>query len=246
MKLVIKLVGVSPLEALRIVEKAIEARSELEAPEFDLIVLKGEENLRRELREYWTPESSGFYALHIATDKPVVLVRADSPEDLLEASIYHEIGHVKLHGSRKFYEITIPSYFLPLGSIAPKVLYLLSIAVKDFEVSKLLSAKDLTLTQIPLIRIMLEPEPVLSVDPDSLALELASNLKRVFFLIPLIGIEATLRGMSDLPCSFLQWAADLSYSLGSDTIENVKLVARAFTEYLMSLRLFWYSIKTGT
>lgn len=229
--LVIKLVGVSALEALRIVEKVIEAREVLEAPEFDLVILRGEESLRRELGDYWTPESSGFYALHIALDKPRVIVRADSPDDLLEASIYHEVGHVKLHGRREFYEISIPKEFLPLGEIAPKILYLLSIAVKDFEVSRLLSRRGLAWTQLPLIRVMLEPG---SMGIESPVIELASELKRVFFLIPLLGVESTAMRLRDLPSSFINWASDLSSMLGEETLENIKYVARAFTEYLRS------------
>ncbi|MCD6477656.1 MAG: hypothetical protein J7K87_01505, partial [Candidatus Aenigmarchaeota archaeon] len=104
----IRLVGVSPIEAYWIIEYVDNAKKEIGIYDFDLVVVRGEENLRKVLGRFWTPESSQFYALHIVMDKPTVIVRLDVPNrDLLESSIYHELAHAKLHGHRRFYEIGV-------------------------------------------------------------------------------------------------------------------------------------------
>ena len=232
---VIRLVGISPHEALPVVELVERASREVAVRGFDLVVVRGEENLRRVLGEYWTPESADFYALHIALERPTVIVRLDVSRDLLTASIYHELGHAKLHGHRRYYEISVPRNDLPLGGAAPKVLYLLSIAVKDYEVSSYLAERGLIHTQRPLVREMLPldtlPWEELRRDRLASALALAAQLKPIFFSLPLLG-EGLVRDLPGAPEEFLEWAIETAGKLGEDTIQNVGLVARSFSRFL--------------
>ncbi len=233
----IKLVGVSPIEAYWIIEYMDNAKKEIGVHDFDLVVVRGEENLKRVLGRFWTPESSQFYALHIAMDKPTVIVRLDVPNrDLLESSIYHELAHAKLHGHRRFYEIGVPREVLSLGDIAPRVLYLVSIAVKDYEVSSFLSSVGLAKTQDPLLKIMLEPDniPWSSLSPSALILALASKLKPIMFSLPLIGPKTVLDRMKDVPRRFLEWAIDKSSQLRGDTVSNIRYMAKEFANFLSS------------
>lgn len=231
----IKLLGVSPLEALWVIEFVDSAKRDIDVSDFDLVVVKGEENLKKILGSFWTPESSQFYALHIVMDKPTVIVRLDVPnKDLLESSIYHELAHAKLHGHRRFYEIVVPRELLSLGDIAPKVLYLVSIAVKDYEVSSFLSSVGLARTQDPLLNIMLEPDniPWSSLSPSALILALASKLKPIMFSLPLIGPKTVLECMKDVPRRFLEWVIDESSQLRRDTVSNIRYMAKEFVNFL--------------
>ncbi|MDK2383589.1 MAG: hypothetical protein QI199_02115 [Candidatus Korarchaeota archaeon] len=233
----IRLVGVSPREALPVVELVERASREVTVERFDLVVVKGGEDLREVLGEYWTPESSDFYALHIALEGPTVVVRLDVPRDLLTASVYHELGHAKLHGHRRYYEISVPRDDLPLGNAAPKVLYLLSIAVKDYEVSRYLAERGLAHTQWPLMKEMLPLEPLpweeLRRNKLTSAMALAAQLKGILFSLPLLG-EDLVRDISGAPEELLEWAIEMTKKLGRDTIQNVRLVARFFYHFLSS------------
>ncbi len=219
---------------IEIVERAAQ---EVEVGEFDLVVVRGEGNLRRVLGEYWTPESADFYALHIVLEKPTVVVRIEVPEDLLTASVYHELGHAKLHGHRKYYEISVSRRDLPLADQAPKVLYLLSIAVKDYEVSTYLVERGLAHTQWPLLREMLPLEPLpwdeLKRDRAIAAVALATQLKPILFSLPILGEDPVME-LSGVPKEFLRWAVEAARLLGRDTILNVRLIARSFSIFLDS------------
>lgn len=230
----IRLMGVSPLDALRIVELVDEARSDVGVSDFDLVIVKGEENLKKVLREFWTPESSQFYALHIAIERPTIIVRNVPDKELLKSSIYHELAHAKLHGHKRFYKISVPEEILPLGDLAPKVLYLISIAVKDYEASYFLSSIGLAGTQGPLLKVMLEPEdiPWDKLDPKALIIALASKLKPIMFSLPLLGSDAILELIKDVPVPFLRWAIERSSGFGGDTVSNIRYMAREFTSYL--------------
>ncbi len=234
----IRLVGISPMEAYWVIEYVDNAKKEIGVYDFDLVVVRGEENLRNVLGRFWTPESSQFYSLHIAMDKPTVIVRLDVPSrDLLESSIYHELAHAKLHGHRRFYEISVPRELLSLGDIAPRVLYLVSIAVKDYEVSSFLSSVGLAKTQDPLLKIMLEPDniPWSSLSPSALILALASKLKPIMFSLPLIGPKTVLECMKDVPRGFLEWVIGKSSQLRGDTVSNIRYMAKEFVNFLSFL-----------
>ncbi len=231
----IRLVGVTPLEALPVVEVVERASREVGVEGFDLVVVRGEENLRQVLGEFWTPESSDFHALHIALGRPTVIVRFEVPRDLMVASIYHELGHAKLHGHRRYYEISVPQD-VQLGEAAPKVLYLISIAVKDYEVSRFLTKRNLAHTQRPLLREMFPLERLpwgeIRRDRVACAITLAVQLKPIFFSLPLIG-EDLVRELSGASDEFLGWAFGAARRLGEDTIENVRNVARSFSQFLI-------------
>ncbi len=231
----IKFIGVSPLEAFWVVDLVDSAKREVNVSNFDLVVVRGEGNLKRVLGDLWMPESSQFYAFHIVMDRPTIILRLDvSSKDLLESSIYHELVHAKLHGHRRFYEINIPNELLPLGDIAPSVFYLISVAVKDYEVSSFLSSAGLAKTQKPLLMNMLEPDniPWNLLDMPALTLALASKLKPIMFSLPLIGPKALSNKMRDVPRRFLEWVIDRSSQLGEDTISNIRYMSKEFLNFL--------------
>ncbi len=224
------MVNVNPIEALPVIELVEEASTRLSVEDFTLVLLRGRDALMKELGEAWTPEAEDFYALHIALEGPTIYVRLDAmDEDLLRASIYHELGHALLHGSPRYYKIPIPPPLMKLGPLAPRVLYLLAIAVKDFEVSRLLARERLAETQEPLLREMLHPEPIPwdLLQGESLILALASILKPIMFSLPLIG-EDVFKFFSGAPDRLLRMTSGLSRRMGEDTIENVRLTVREF------------------
>ncbi len=235
----LKLINVSPLEALSIVQFVEDASKRLGIEDFTLVLLRGEGNLKKELGDNWTPETADFYALHIALDTPTVYVRLDlADRDLLTSAIYHELGHALLHGSPEYYRIPVPLSLLKLGSLATRILYLLSIAVKDFEVSRLLASRGLSETQNPLLREMLRPEPIPwdILGREELTLALASSMKSIMFSIPLVN-EGTIKRSLKVPDQLLQMALNLSREMGYDTMENIRLASARFLELVMHFSL---------
>lgn len=91
-----------------------------------------------------------FFALHDAwRGIPRIMVAYDRllslPETVAESCLIHEAAHTLLHGSLEHYSFSIPAVLLELieeggisRQLALDLLYLVSIAVKDYEVSRLL------------------------------------------------------------------------------------------------------------
>jgi len=112
---------------------------------------------------------SQFLATHDAwRGKPRIMLRMDSLRGvqplIRDGCIRHEVGHSVLHGSLEYYKFGIPSSLLSLGiefglsnEYLFNVLYLTSIAVKDYEVTRLLVKNGFLEDQIAYVSYLLEP-----------------------------------------------------------------------------------------
>jgi len=96
------------------------------------------------------PFDESFFAMHDAwrgTSRIILCLErmAKLPKLVQVGGIRHEVGHSVLHGSLHYYILSLPPALLDLAvnfdissQYATNLLYLISIAVKDYEVSRLL------------------------------------------------------------------------------------------------------------
>lgn len=130
----------------------------------------------------------GYPRVHIAVDKLKEL-----NEKLRMAIIEHELVHTILHGSLDYYLIPIPH----MVKLDPKVLstitYLVSVAVKDYEVLSTLLKHGFINEQIEYLRYMLESEvETVNVEPLNLevkALIVSALLKHTITASPFIELN---------------------------------------------------------
>lgn len=120
-----------------------------------------------------------------------------------KGGIRHEVGHSVLHGSPLYYIFTIPPALLDLAKrfrlsrrYVTNMLYLMSIAVKDYEVSRLLHKHSYVEDQIAFAKHMLTPMEsdeisweISRAKPDAEALCLVSYLKLIGYATPFLTDE---------------------------------------------------------
>jgi hypothetical protein len=118
---------------------------------------------------YSTGSETGFIASHEAwTGIPRILVCFEQLKKLepimKQAIIRHEAAHSVLHGSPEYYIFQIPrslskaaEIFNLTRELLIEILYLVSIAVKDYEVTKLLTSYDYVEDQIAYSSYFIKP-----------------------------------------------------------------------------------------
>lgn len=172
------------------------------------------------------------------------------PEPVKIGGIRHEVGHTVLHGSLEYYLLVFPASLLQAMEkfnipieYARSILYLVSIAVKDYEVTRLLYNHGYINDQVEYIRFLLknnEDEILswrLSIGNSLLeALHVISLLKVVGCTAPLLTdknfggeIKAELtRYLGHLPEDLSKTIIDIAersfMNLGGDTIQNINSV----------------------
>jgi len=200
-------------------------------------------------------ETSGFemsfFAAHDAWHgTPRIMVAYDKALDLPElvriGGLRHEVAHTILHGSLEYYSFPMPTFLLELEredniprQIARDLLYLVSIAVKDFEVTRLLYKNGYVEDQVAYNKYFLEPSEAeqeawkLSAKNKTASLiVLASFLKTACCAKPLQKdeihgeeiAEAIARSMNFLPTELstrLLKILETSTKFGENTHENV-------------------------
>jgi hypothetical protein len=205
-----------------------------------------------------------FLALHDAWHgTPRIMVACDKithvPELVWIGVLRHEVAHTVLHGSLEYYSFPMPTCLLELKrkgavsrQIARDLVYLASIAVKDYEVTRLLHEKGFVEDQLAYNEYYLKPS-----EEELEAWKLAQNNKtaRLLFLIsvlkaaccaaPLLKDEKygeeilkTMTGSTNfLPkeCSAqllkTLWAAS---KFGADTHENVNRFVKEIIDKLFT------------
>jgi hypothetical protein len=174
-------------------------------------------------------------------------------------TLRHEVGHSVLHGALKYYVFPISA---PLIEAAKRLgfskeysfnlLYLISIAVKDFEVTRLLSEKGYVDDQVAYSNHVLgtsnedlEAWQLSKGNPAGMSLCLAGRLKDAACLValqPRLGGERsvgdTLRGqLSYLPHSILdemlKTLRRFPQVMIGDTFQNVAVMMKIFVEDLL-------------
>jgi len=137
--------------------------------------------------------SENFYAFHDAwSGAPRILYATETLKVLGEEAglgcLRHEAGHAVLHGELEYYVITQP----PNSKILPETFYLITVAVKDLEVSNLLSKKGFIEDQLAFFKNMVCREinnqralwPIVRKNRKLAQIHLASLLKDLSFIFP--------------------------------------------------------------
>lgn len=205
-----------------------------------------------------------FFAMHDAwrgTSRIVLCLEKmrKLPRLVQTGGIRHEVGHSVLHGSLSYYLLPIPPVLSRLSKrfnfsqgYAMNLLYLISIAVKDYEVSRLLHERGYIKDQIAYLKHVLavSESDILSWEisggnPLAQALCLISSLKPIGCAMPFLpqkkfGASIKLRvteSLSYLPARYstllLKTALEVFSSLGADTLNNIAHVTRSITENIV-------------
>jgi len=211
-----------------------------------------------------------FFAMHDAfrgTSRIILcLERMRKLSKLVQyGGIRHEVGHSVLHGSLLYYVFPLPPVLSDLVDLsiisreyATNLLYLISIAVKDYEVSRLLYRRGYVEDQVAYAKHLLE-----ATETDKLAWQMAignplaeilclvSCLKSAVCATPFLfdetfseGMKTLLReNLSYLPTNFSTSLLDMILenfsSLGTDTLSNINQVASVVVENIVKPRARW-------
>jgi hypothetical protein len=167
----------------------------------ELGVVTGDESNFLATHEAWR----GYSRIHLSREK----IRG-FPEEIIQGIVQHEIGHALLHGKPEFYQFLFSEHLqeaarsrgldLPL---LQQLVYLLSVALKDEEVIRLLNGWGLGLYQNRLLEYLIE-----DTEEEQQAWQLIKDLPALrkiawaVFLKTLLPIE-TLAGSGDSESSLL-------------------------------------------
>lgn len=148
-------------------------------------------------KSFW--EAEKYYALHDAwTGIPRIMVSTDIlyklPEKVFSGAILHETAHSILHGKIIYYVFSCPRILKENLSdkIVLRLAYLLSVALKDYEVTNFLLKLNFIDEQIAFIEYLLTPTPeekeeymLSKLNMDAAAISVASILKTAMCSLPL-------------------------------------------------------------
>ena len=212
-----------------------------------------------------TSESFGewFFARHDAwRGTPRITLCLQHTEELPElvrvGALRHEVGHSVLHGSWEYYMFSMPQpiieaserFKLPRG-FSQNLLYLISIAVKDFEVTRFLSEKGYVEDQVAYSEHVLKSSEedlaawrIAEGNPSGMALCLAGRLKDAactIALLPRLGESSVIESIKDefsympdrILGKMLRVVKEFAQTMVGDTFENVNAATRIFTEHLL-------------
>ncbi len=172
------------------------------------------------------------------------------PKLVKTGGIRHEVGHSILHGNLRYYLLSFPPALLQIADqfqlpfeYLTNLLYLVSIAVKDYEVTRFLYQRGYIEDQVAYVKYLLavSKDDKLSWElsrgkPLAEALCLISRLKTVGCAAPILVDKKFCKEiMQYLKRSLSYLSADLSIllldmidggfsSLGTDTLDNVDLI----------------------
>ena len=213
-----------------------------------------------------------YYALHDAWHgTPRIMVAHDKisalPELVRMGSLRHEAAHTVLHGSLEFYSFPLSVSLIRLEEegvvsrqMARDLLHLVSVAAKDFEVTRLLYENQFVQDQVAFNKHILEPSEddreaweLAKEDQAFTLLVLASILKTICCAAPLLKDPDHSRGISEsikkslgyLPeetSERLLRILEVATKFGRNTHENVDLLlAKTVHELVVGRRTFGLS-----
>lgn len=226
--------------------------------------------IERESREMGVASASfseRFFAMHAAYSGipriSVCLERMKNlPELVQEGGIRHEVGHSVLHGSLLYYLLPFPQALSELVArqkisqqYAFNLLYLASIAVKDYEVSRLLRNRGFIEDQIVYSKHLLT-----FTEDDRLSWEISRNLPqaKILYLVSCLKTAACaipfltdkkfgneikrqlIENLSYLPTSSYQPLFKIIEdfpALGEDTLCNIDKMIRVVTDRIVKPNL---------
>jgi hypothetical protein len=198
-----------------------------------------------------------FFAMHDAwrgTPRITLCLEKmkELPEGVKVGGIHHEVGHTVLHGSPRYYILSFSPSLLEIANkfnlsseYMTNLLYLVSIAVKDYEVTRLLYQRGYVEDQVAYAKFMLKisEDDILSWKisqgkPYSEALCLISYLKAAGCAAPFLAdknfgeelrqllIESFSYLPTDISALLLRVIEEGFPSLGADTFDNIDHVIR--------------------
>ncbi len=194
-----------------------------------------------------------FYAFHDAwTGAPRILYATETLEALGEKAglgcLRHEVGHAVLHGELEYYIIAQPSN----SKILPEAFYLITVAIKDLEVSNLLFENGFIEDQVAFFKKTVEKElssqktlwPIIGGNYKLAQIHLASLLKDLAFIFPFKAnpkfqgeIEKVIsEDLSHLPLEVKSNLIDLVNEISKlklATIEKIREATRLFENELL-------------
>jgi hypothetical protein len=273
-KIVLQRLGEIPEESVRNTLSVIQECYERLRPHgvqiLDLILFSGPLNMsafysreRSAMRVVSGDFGESFIAMHDAwrgTPRIGVCVsRMNDLSPLLQVgTLRHEVGHSVLHGSMEYYMFPINGSLIEAAErlglskeYSFNLLYLISIAVKDFEVTRLLSEKGYVNDQFAYSNHVLGTSNedlhawrISKGNPAGRALCLAGRLKDVACLLALQprlseqSVADTLRGqLSYLPQpildEMLKTMKGFPQAIVGDTFQNVTVITKLFVEDLL-------------
>jgi len=261
-------------EVQQVVEFIEECYHRLEPHEVELVDLYVFEKsssvgafLARESREMGVASAQlndSFFAMHDAwrgTSRIILCIERlrTLPKPVQEGGIRHEVGHSVLHGELSYYLLSVPHALLDLADSfrIPKehafnILYLVSIAVKDYEVTRLLTERGYVDDQLAYV------EHILTVSEDEMlswrisrgnplaeSMYLVSRLKTLGCTVPFISderfsekIQSIIReSLFHLPTEhstmLMDFITDHFSSLGKDTQSNIDLITNRVVQQVI-------------
>jgi len=202
-----------------------------------------------------TPFTESFFAMHDAwRGIPRIAICLEKirtlPRPVRIGGIRHEVAHTVLHGGLEYYVIPTPPALLEIADqfnlsseYTRNLLYLVSIAVKDYEVTRLLYNRGYVEDQVEYVKFLLKAseedvtswglsrgKPLLEI------LCLISSLKTVGCAAPLLNDvrfckeirQLLVESLSYLPielsATVLKFAEEEFPKLGMDTFENINSI----------------------
>lgn len=213
-------------------------------------------------------KSSGFdedfYAHHHAwTGLPSIIISMEKLSTLqpilVEACIRHEVAHSVLHGELSYYVTPIPPAYQQLKErckLSEEYLldltYLTSIAVKDYEATKLLYEHNYKEDQVKFAEHLLDEGLDTSLweiaghNPYAKALFLTANLKLPFCIKPLLNqqnihlrkkLEECLQPLQEYRQKMIEVVDEASEKFSKDTYYNIQIAAKIYKEKILQ-RIF--------
>lgn len=205
-----------------------------------------------------------FFSMHDAwTGIPRIIIVFERMRKLptlaREGGIHHEVGHSVLHGSLRYYIFSVPHTLQNLAKrfklsrqYVTNMIYLISIAVKDYEVSRLLCKHGYVEDQIAFAKHILTPTEsdkttweIIRKNPTAEILCLMSYMKPIGHVTPFITVSHSRREMnrcleeslSFLPEGFstkiLEETPKIFQQLKLDTLNNVDTFAHLIIERII-------------
>lgn len=205
-----------------------------------------------------------FYAMHEAwTGIPRIWVCIERMKQLERvvraASLRHEVGHSVLHGTIEYYALLMPSQLSNFSrrmqlprEYGTRILYFLSVAVKDYEVILLLAKRGYLEDQRAYARKVLSASAediaswrISEGHPEAMALCLVARLKDLAATLALEKEGAIRRSrqrtlvneLSYLPPNILEMmvktADEFSAAMGGDTFQNLNATAKVIVDELL-------------
>lgn len=215
-----------------------------------------------------------YYALHDAWHgTPRIMVAHDKisalPELVRMGSLRHEAAHTVLHGSLEFYSFPLSASLTRLEEegvvsrqMARDLLHLVSVAGKDFEVTRLLYEKQFVEDQVAFSKHILEPSEedreaweLAKEDQAFRLLVLASILKTICCAAPLLkdhdhggeiseSIKKSLGYLPEETSECLLRILEVATKFGRNTHENVDLLlAKTVDELVVGRRTLGLSLR---